>query len=200
MSDLQSLRLACGRFAIVSTAAFVAIIIVLANVPSDMKPTAIRRASDPLTHSYFQQRWKLFAPNPLPGNDQLLLEAMVEDDHGGRRITRPYDLQESAVSLVRTQRLLPSKLVAYPLFHQYLLLRRDGYPAYSNSPSVRTVTKMTQRYLSAMAERVFPGERIVLVRATLVFVPAASRRRAGEPAQVLQGRTGWLSFVSGVGE
>lgn len=199
MIQQARMRLPIAETGLLVGAALVVAIIVLANVPPGYLPAAVQRASGPLTRSYFQQNWRLFAPDPLPGNDQLLLEAKIRSDAGGPRILGPYDLQEAAVSLVRREPIFPSKLAGYALFHQNALQGLDGFRSDDERRAVQALMQMTDRYLSAMAERVYPGYQILQVRATLVFVPAKSAHRPGGPLRMVQGRTGWLPFISGVG-
>ncbi|MEY9913448.1 hypothetical protein ABIA35_009721 [Catenulispora sp. MAP12-49] len=207
----------CVLFALVPVTVFSLACLVYNAPPSPVKVRLGHQASSVL-EPYFGQDWELFAPTPGTSNDRLYLEAeLLPKGSVAVVTTQPVEVEYAIDRMPRSNRLLPSKLPGVLLAFQEAA---DQYTRTSNGidkaskdmqPAMRkdldaqfapSFDEM-QRFLSARAATLYPGAKIVAIRATFKrqdIVPFSQRYVAPTPHEPEKPelQTSWMPYVDGV--
>lgn len=185
--------------------------------PSPVKVRLGHRAST-IVEPYFGQDWELFAPTPGTTNDLLYLQARLIPKGSTEVVTtQPVEVEGAIDRMPRGNRFLPTKLPGVMLAFQE---SADQYTRTSNDiskapkdlqPAMRkdldarfapSFDEM-QRFLSARAATLYPGARIIAIRATFErrdIVPFSERYVVPTPHEPEKPelQTSWMTYVDGV--
>lgn len=190
---------------------------IVVNVPASPARNRLFPLATTVLGQYFVQDWHLFGPTPGTTAQMLFVEAKVRSPDGAVHIAPSVDVEYQIDRMPRADRIMPSKIPGVVLAFQ------EGFADYGNILSklqrapknvrgrlMNYVNKKfgadlgeLDRFLSAEATDLYPGETVVSVRALFAqrpIVPYSERYMnppPREPMQVLL-QTQWMPFISHV--
>ncbi|MEU6173932.1 DUF5819 family protein [Streptantibioticus parmotrematis] len=191
------------------------------NAPASPVQVRLARPVNDVMGPYFSQDWQLFAPTPGTTNDLLYLEVTMRRAGSATAVqTKPLEIEGAIDRTPRERRWNPTKLPGVVLAFQENAAdyaRQSGqidenYPADERAAQHKALLKRftptfeeLQRFLSVRASSLYPGAKILAVRATFKeqpIVPFSQRYESPAPSQPVAGvlRTSWMSYVPGVAD
>lgn len=187
------------------------------NMPDSPVKVRIVGAARTVIHPWFDQDWQLFAPTPSTSNSRVWVTAQVRSITGAVRTTTAFDVEYPIEDELTTNHVLPTKAPGITLaMNETWSNYRGQLQAVDQLPtSVRSIAHQQldarfatdfdslDRFLSFEAQRHFPGEQVIRIRAKFVNYPMTpfSQREmvhpfAQKPHEQLQ--TDWMPYAAGV--
>lgn len=191
------------------------------NAPAS--PASVRLAGpvNAMINTYFNQDWMLFAPTPATDNSLLYIQVQLRRPGSATTVTTaPEDIEAAIDVLPRSDRVLPTKLPGVVLgfqenfqaYSRQLAQITQDDPKSEQGPArkalaARYTTEFValQRFLSVRAATLYPGDRILAVRASFArqpIVPFSQRDQVPAPSETIKifEQTDWLAYVAGVAD
>jgi hypothetical protein len=189
----------------------------LYNAPPSPARNRLATPAAQALQPFFWQDWHLFGPTPPTRDGRVYLHARIQDDHGAVRETAPVEIEEKIDKAPRNFRLNPTKTPGIMLAfnssaNNFARSAADTkkMPAAQQPAAMKDLEKRyntffleVQRFLSSTAGSLYPGQRIVSVRATFksrAVLPFSQRYQRPTPPQPEQDLldTTWLPYAPGV--